>query len=329
MMTQTQTAPMTTATAPTPPPTWRGRAARTRQRIGVNLASISLGAPLIYLVLASGKLLGSQSTWTITPPDEGQLHLVAWQYRISGSAGARLIEFGYPPLLIGILLFAGLLLLSVNQGLAGPIRKAQRKLVSFRWSAPEERVRMRAELRAAGYTGLLTAGAKVRLVIAGVIAAAVTALAAFLPIQDGFTRGLGPTVCIVGGLAAIAGVLLTTPWTHWPTVTLLPDGRLMVDGVEPLTGARDTAVPPTVTMAPAPAMTAPAMTAGPAGMVPPSGSPAAAPATGAPAPGWYPDPGGGHERRYWDGGRWTSEVSDTDPPGGAAAAADEPQALAG
>ncbi len=23
-----------------------------------------------------------------------------------------------------------------------------------------------------------------------------------------------------------------------------------------------------------------------------------------PAPGWYPDPGGGPEQRYWDGSRW-------------------------
>lgn len=322
-MTQTHTAPTTTPTMPTPPPTWRGRAARTRQRLGVNLASMGLGVPLIYLVIASGKLLGSQSTWTITPPDESELHLVAWQYRIGGGQALRVIEWGYPPLLIGILLFAGLLLLSVNQGLAGPIRKAQGKLVSTYRSAPEERARMRAELRAAGYTCLLTSGAKVRLILAGVTAAAVAATAAFVPIQEGFTKGVGPTVCVVGALVALVGVVLTAPWTHWPTVGLLPDGRLMVDGVEPLAGVRDAAPLPTGAMTPAPVMSA-----GPAGVVP-SGSPAAPPAAGAPAPGWYPDPGGGHERRYWDGGRWTSDVADTDPPRGVAAAADEPQALAG
>lgn len=35
--------------------------------------------------------------------------------------------------------------------------------------------------------------------------------------------------------------------------------------------------------------------------------------------GWYPDPGQGHEYRYWDGLAWTERVSDggatsTDPP---------------
>jgi uncharacterized protein YxjI len=30
----------------------------------------------------------------------------------------------------------------------------------------------------------------------------------------------------------------------------------------------------------------------------------------APAPNWYPDPGGKHEHRYWDGSAWTDNVSD-------------------
>ena len=28
------------------------------------------------------------------------------------------------------------------------------------------------------------------------------------------------------------------------------------------------------------------------------------------APGWYPDPGGRHEHRFWDGTRWTEQVAD-------------------
>jgi hypothetical protein len=41
-----------------------------------------------------------------------------------------------------------------------------------------------------------------------------------------------------------------------------------------------------------------------------------------PAPGWQPDPTGRHEYRYWDGTRWSDDVSDggvaaTDPVGGA------------
>ncbi len=38
-----------------------------------------------------------------------------------------------------------------------------------------------------------------------------------------------------------------------------------------------------------------------------------------PEANWYPDPGGRHEHRYWDGTQWTEHVSRagqqyTDPP---------------
>jgi hypothetical protein len=47
------------------------------------------------------------------------------------------------------------------------------------------------------------------------------------------------------------------------------------------------------------------------------GQRAAPPAPVSP-PGWFPDPSGRHERRYWDGARWTEHVADgqttaTDP----------------
>src|SRR5688500_17736240 len=48
-----------------------------------------------------------------------------------------------------------------------------------------------------------------------------------------------------------------------------------------------------------------------------------------PEPGWYPDPAGKHEHRYWDGTQWSDQVSDagktsTDamPEGGVAAPTD-------
>lgn len=54
----------------------------------------------------------------------------------------------------------------------------------------------------------------------------------------------------------------------------------------------------------------------PAGAAPPP-PPAAVAAPAAPA-GWYPDPSGRHQQRYWDGSRWTEHAYDgtqqlTDP----------------
>ena len=34
---------------------------------------------------------------------------------------------------------------------------------------------------------------------------------------------------------------------------------------------------------------------------------------GSPPPGWYPDPGGGESRRYWDGSTWTDRLEDSAP----------------
>lgn len=31
-------------------------------------------------------------------------------------------------------------------------------------------------------------------------------------------------------------------------------------------------------------------------------------------PGWFPDPAGRHERRYWDGSSWTEHVQDGQTP---------------
>jgi hypothetical protein len=63
---------------------------------------------------------------------------------------------------------------------------------------------------------------------------------------------------------------------------------------------------------------APAYTPAPAPAPAPEPAPAAAPTPAVPA-GWYADPAGRFELRYWDGGTWTEHVSRagqqyTDPP---------------
>jgi hypothetical protein len=101
------------------------------------------------------------------------------------------------------------------------------------------------------------------------------------PTQAGFTAGIGPMVALVAGGVALVGTLLARPWEPVVTVTVAPDGALFEGGG----GVPLTPVAPMSAVPPPPAATSP-------------------------PPDWYPDPAGHHQLRYWDGGGWTSHVSD-------------------
>jgi hypothetical protein len=51
--------------------------------------------------------------------------------------------------------------------------------------------------------------------------------------------------------------------------------------------------------------------------------------TSSPPVGWFPDPAGRHEHRYWDGSRWTEHVSDAGKTGTDALDSAAPAATAG
>lgn len=294
-MTTAPTAVPGPTAAPIPPRTWRGLAIRSRQKVAANLAAGALFVSTMYLVLASGWVAVNQANWSAaSPPTESQLAMFTWQYQLSEGQFMSIVQWGYPPLLVMIFLFIAMAMVSISQGMANPIRKAKGKVASTRFASPRERGRMHGELEAAGYGGLANRTAKVRLIVGGALAAAAALLVMVVPVRDGFTRGYGPMVALVGAGVAVVAVLAATPWGHWPEVTLLEDGTMLVDGVEPLAGTGSAAPPPVVPAAP-PMTTAP-FTAAPPAM---------------PA-GWYPDPGGGHERRYWDGAQWTTSVADTE-----------------
>lgn len=154
--------------------------------------------------------------------------------------------------------------------------------------------------------------------------------------------------------AALAATLTEKSAEGWTVVSIVPTGGDITAFLSrPATG--DTAVTPEAVAAPAEAPAAPAPAVEPAGwavapepaapMAPiaestpayqpaPTYTPAPAPAyTPAPAPaynpaapttpavaaGWYADPAGRFELRYWDGSTWTEHVSRagqqfTDPP---------------
>lgn len=94
------------------------------------------------------------------------------------------------------------------------------------------------------------------------------------------------------------------PSTGQPPATTGERPAATTDGPPPYPGAPPETVVPGTTSGPPP--------------YPGSPSPGSASPPSAPPFGWYPDPSGAHELRYWDGVSWTEHVSDqgaqsTDP----------------
>ena len=93
-----------------------------------------------------------------------------------------------------------------------------------------------------------------------------------------------------------------------PAATTLSVASTSTSGFTPLAGSTPVAEPAGWAVAPEPA---PPVASTPVGMAPistPTYQPAAATAPAVPA-GWYADPAGRFDLRYWDGGAWTEHVS--------------------
>lgn len=149
--------------------------------------------------------------------------------------------------------------------------------------------------------------------------------------------------------AALASTLTEKGAEGWHVVAIVPTGgnltaflRRTDDGAPAAAAAADTSAPadtaaPAESAPAAPAAaepagwgSAPAAAADPAPAAAPvtdyaaqtaapAAAQAAAPAAGGPPSGWYADPAGRFELRYWDGSVWTEHVSRggqqfTDPP---------------
>ena len=121
-----------------------------------------------------------------------------------------------------------------------------------------------------------------------------------------------------------AGVPADEPSTAEPTITPAPAPEPAPEPAEserePMTGATTGAIIPEPAAEPASAGEPAAAAINPttAAAENPTTDTAAAGAGAAPA-GWYADPSGRFELRYWDGGQWTEHVSRagqqyTDPP---------------
>jgi len=257
-------------------PGWSGVALDRGRGLGATLARLGFAVVLIFEVVASGMLIGA-NVGTGTMPAESMFHLWAWQY----DYGPVITTYGHAPSLVFVFALIGLIALGGTMTPANAVRKAKGRAMATKWSYPEERAHLGHDLSALGYSGLFKSGFRIRLGIAAFSAVVLVGLGLLGPSEPGFTAGLGPTVVFVSAGVAVIGVLLARPWEVATRLTVAPDGRLFVGGAGvPLTPV-GVAVPP------------------------PPPAPALSP------PGWFPDPSGQHQLRYWDGTRWASQVSDS------------------
>ncbi len=128
--------------------------------------------------------------------------------------------------------------------------------------------------------------------------------------------------------ASLADQLTAKSAEGWEVVAIVPAGTNVTAYLSREAGAQS-AASNAATAASTTAATAASTTAGsaadqwtqtsePAAAVAQTAQPAATTESSAPA-GWYADPAGRYELRYWDGGQWTEHVSRagqqyTDPP---------------
>jgi len=116
--------------------------------------------------------------------------------------------------------------------------------------------------------------------------------------------------------ATLTDALNTHAADGWSVVQIVPAGSSIVAYLSRPATAGGLADSTTVAAATATAAVAASPAADPAPVAAAAPAPAADDAVPA---GWYPDPSGRFELRYWDGSRWTEHVSRagqqyTDPP---------------
>lgn len=255
--------------------TYEATAVTIRRWFGIHLATWAMWATFMSGMLASVLLFTTMSGSGASHINETELRILAWAYAYHPpSAFAHLlIAYAYPPIALWIgmvvfLLSAG----SVATDSRVAIRIVRGHNVGFVWGHERRMVRnaaenLRDQLHARGRAGLFGRGrgTTVRLGFGFVGAGLVLAIAMLAPmsitssgqtIQD-VRNGLLPTVCLVGSLVALAGLLLALPYG--------PGDRIVVDVTGNVRGADEPAIVPAVPVqAPSSDLGAPAAGPGPA-----------------------------------------------------------------
>jgi hypothetical protein len=255
--------------------TYEATAVTTRRWFGIQLATWAMWATFVLAVLASIFLFREMSGSRASHVSDMELRFLAWSYAFSPPSAFvhPLIAYAYPPisLWVGVVMFvlsAG----SVATDSQVAIRTVRGHRIGVVWGSERRMIRnaaenLRDQLHARGRAGLFGRGRGtfVRLGFGLVGAGMVLATALLAPMSltssgetiPNIQNGMLPTVCLVGSLVALVGVLLAFPFG--------PTDRIVVDVSGNVRGADEPVVLPAL----------PAPTTGP--------EPAIAPTSGFPS----------------------------------------------
>ncbi|MGZ6807704.1 MAG: DUF2510 domain-containing protein, partial [Mycobacteriaceae bacterium] len=220
---------------------YRAVAVPSRRVLAVQVATAGALVALLFEMIAS-LMLAAQVSNSLTVPTRSTLEWWSWLYDSSPVTSAYSYIATYPPVgLWPALLLAAILLSLLPLTAVQALRKAGLR-AAFRWSAPSERARLAhglAELgcsntlfRARGRRGLLVFSTLASLAVITMSGYALIAKQALF--QDSGTltatnlpeAGVGPVVCLLGGVVALVGGLLAWPWSREQHVLVHLDGTI-------------------------------------------------------------------------------------------------------
>ena len=211
----------------------RGRAA------AIQVASAGIAMAFLFEIVASVVLANQVSSFA--GPSRSTLGWAAWLYDFD----ALRIMYTYPPLGLWLALLLAIIFLSlITIAPLQALKKAGQR-APWRWSAPAERATLARGLtelgcaqtmfRARGRRGWLVASVLASSGVVLISGYTLVAKPALLVTSGAFESttvseaGLGPVVCLVAGVLAVACALLAWPWTAERHVLVYADGTMHPD----------------------------------------------------------------------------------------------------
>jgi hypothetical protein len=232
------------ATGQPPSRAYRAFTVRPWRVVVVLLAGIALELTLLFEVVASIAAAGSSATST-----DQFLWATSWLYQpphLSSTAGPGAVielHYGYPPLVLWAALILALAFLArIPRPSQWALKKAGAR-ATFRWSVPEQRRRLRANLHELGGSKryVFDTHQRGRLIGGGIASLVVVLVSAYAMVErsgamlgggsagkivSDLSVGLGPTVCLIVGLLGVVASVASWPWTPQREVLIRADGSV-------------------------------------------------------------------------------------------------------